>query len=249
MNRTIMGKIKCVKNKLILLFIFIASSMFAQKTELKACLTSGLFSFSGESNISTSKINFNSTPNFGERSYTNNPYGSNKGIGFGVSADITRVTQSGFVFGADLGYEFMRSLITIDGINGFDGTASFQLKATGQTFLNYQFINLFLHFGKRFILNETAIDIEGGFDLNQCLKGFETGNATDINGKAYTTSFDRKTITADPRLRIQMNVKYSKLGFSLGYSKGFVNYNAGSVGGDSRFTSNLIRFGFSYQII
>jgi hypothetical protein len=237
------------KNKLIFLFIFITSSIFAQKTELKACLNSGLFSFSGESNISTSKINSNITPNLGERSYTNNPYGSNKGIGLGISAAITRVTQRGFVFGADLGYEVLRSLITIDGINGFDGTASFQLKATGQTYLNYQFINLYLHFGKRFKLSETAIDFEGGFDLNQCLKGFETGNATDINGKTYTTSFDRKTITADPRLRIQMNVKYAKLGFSVGYSQGFVNYNAGFVGGNSRFTSNLIRFGFSYQII
>ncbi len=231
-----------------ILSILLVSTLFAQKTELKVSFNSGLFSFAGSSVESTSKINYNKTSNFEERSYTNNPYGSKSGIGYGISVDVTRVTKNGVVIGADLGYEVLRSLITIDGINGFDGTAYFQLKADGQTFLNYHFINLFLHFGKRFNLNETDIDIVGGFDLNQCVKGVETGSATDVNGKEYTTYFNRKTITADPRLRIQMNVKYSKIGFNVGYAHGFVNYNAGFIGGNSRFNSRLIRFGLSYQI-
>jgi hypothetical protein len=228
--------------------IFFLSTLFSQKTEFKISLNSGLFNFSGLSAESTSKINYNKNPNYGDRSYTNNPFGSNKGIGIGLSADITRLTKSGFVIGADLGYEVMRSLITIDGINGFDGVASFQLKADGQTFLNYQFVNLFLHFGQRFKFNNVNIDLVGGFDLNQCLKGNETGNATDVNGKEYTTSFDRKTITTDPRLRAQMNVKYSKMGFYIGYAHGFVNYNAGFIGGSSRFSARLMRFGITYQI-
>jgi hypothetical protein len=237
------------KVNIIFLCICLSATLFAQKNELKVTLGSGLLSFTGLSDQATSRINYSKSPNFGERSYTNSPFGSNKGIGLGLSADVTRVTKNKFLFGADLGYELQRSSITIDGINGFDGTSSFQLKANGQTFLNYHFINLFLHFGKRFVLNETAIDLQGGFDLNYCLKAIETGSATDINGKEYTTSLDRKTINSDPRLRIQLNVKYSKLGFYVGYAQGFVNYNAGFVGGNSRFTSNLIRFGFSYQII
>lgn len=232
----------------ILSFLFL-STLFAQKTELKVSFNSGLFSFAGSSVESTSKINYNKTSNFEERSYTNNPFGSKNGMGYGLSVDVTRVTKNGVVIGADLGYEVQRSLITIDGINGFDGTASFQLKADGQTFLNYHFINLFLHFGKRFNIHDTKIDIVGGFDLNQCLKGIESGNATDVNGKEYTTYFDRKNITTDPRLRIQMNVKYSKIGFYVGYAHGFVNYNAGFIGGNSRFNSRLIRFGLTYQFL
>jgi hypothetical protein len=237
------------KTILSILSILFSTALFSQKNEFKVSLNSGLFSFAGTSTETTSRINYNKNPNNGELSYTNNPFGSEKGIGLGISADFTRVTKSGAVIGADLSYEVMRSLITIDGINGFDGTASFQLKANGQTFLNYHFINLFLHFGQRFKLNSTDFDLIGGFDLNQCLQGIESGNAVDINGKEYVTSFNRKTITADPRLRVQMNVKYTKVGFYLGYAHGFVNYNEGFVGGNSRFSSRFIRFGFSYQIL
>jgi hypothetical protein len=232
-----------------LLSILLSTPIHAQKTELRMSLNSGLFSFEGASDGNTSTINYIKTPIDGERSYTNNPFGSDKGIGLGISADVTRVTKSGVVIGLDLGYEILRSSIKIDGINGFDGMASFQLKADGQTFLNYHFINLFLHFGQRLKINDTQIDFVGGFDLNHCVKGNETGNAIDVKGKEYTPAFNRKTITTDPRLRAQMNVKHSKLGFYLGYSHGFINYNAGSVGGTGRFSSRLIRFGFIYQIL
>jgi hypothetical protein len=236
------------KTLLYVLFSFILNTVFAQKTEFKASLNLGLFSFAGASAENSSQINYSKSPFFGETSYTNNPYGAKNGMSYGISAVVTRVTKKNFLFGVDLGYEVLRSLMTIDGISGFDGTSTFQLKATGQTFLNYHFINLFPHIGQRFSINNFDFDITGGFDINYCVKTLEKGSATDVNGLEYTTSRERKTISVDPRPRIQLNVKRSKIGIYLGYSHGGINYKQGFVGGTNECYSRLIRFGFTYQV-
>ena len=236
------------KTLLIVLSSFILTTIFAQKTEVKLSLNFGLMSFSGPSAENTSQINYSQFAGLSTLGYTNNPYGTKAGIGYGISADVTRKTKKGFLFGADLGYEVLRSLITIDGINGGNDKGTFQLKATGQTFLNYHFINLFPHIGQRFSVKDFDIDISGGLDINYCLKTLESGQATDDNGLAYTTSRDRKTISIDPRPRIQLNVKRAKIGIYVGYSHGVVNVKRGFVGGVNECVSRVTRLGLTYQI-
>jgi hypothetical protein len=245
-RKTIQNNMK--KTLLILGYMFTFNAMVAQKIELKTSLNFGLFSFAGLSAESTSQINFSNFKQLGDVSYTNNPYGSKQGMSYGLSFDATKVTKKGFLFGADLGYEMLRSLITIDGINGFDGSKTYQVKATGQTFLNYHFINLFPHIGYRFSLNNIDFDVLGGFDINYCVKTLEKGNATDANGLEYTTLRDRKTISTDPRPRIQLNAKRSQFGIYVGYSQGEINYKDGYVGGVNECNSRLIRFGLTYLI-
>jgi hypothetical protein len=236
------------KTLLVILSTFFLTTIFAQKTEVKLSLNFGLMSFSGPSAENTSKINYFKNVSFGDINYTNNPYGTKAGIGYGLSADVTRKTKKGFLFGADLGYEVLRSLMTIDGINGGNDKGTFQLKATGQTFLNYHFINLFPHIGQRFSVKDFDIDISGGLDINYCLKTLESGKATDENGLEYTTSRDRKTISYDPRPRIQLNVKKAKIGIYVGYSHGVVNVKQGFVGGVNECVSRVTRLGLTYQI-
>ncbi|MFT3945447.1 MAG: hypothetical protein QM763_00620 [Agriterribacter sp.] len=226
-----------------ILFTFNASH--AQKTEFNASLNSGLFSFRGES-ASKSSIFFIATG--AENHYTNNPYGSKNGLSYGISAGIKRPAKNNLLIGLDAGYEMLRSKIIIDGISLSTYSSSI-VQATGHTYLNSSFINLFPYGGYRFSCrNNFYIDLTGGFDLGFCTNSREKSTATDPNGKKYEFSINRKTINTDIRTRIQITAHYKMIGIYAGYSAGLVNYKSGYVGGVNEAYSRMLRFGTTFTI-
>jgi len=233
------------KTFLTLLTVLFLTNSFGQKTEFRIAFNSGLFSFSGQSAEKYSQINFSNSSNSG---YTNNPYGSMAGLCYGLSGNLKRVTKKNLVLGLDMGYETLRSKIKISAISGNTGTSTYEYSATGQTFLNYNFINLFPYIGHRFNVRKVSFDIVGGFDIAYCLKAREKGNASVTNGTKYTTSVDRKTINTDIRPRIQISADYQKIGIYVGYSYGLANYMSGYVGGTNECYARLTRFGLTYRL-
>ncbi len=219
--------------------------LFGQKTEFKVQLNSGLFSFVGASAVHSTFINGADSPNSG---YTNNPYGAKYGLCYGASATVTRVTRRKFLLGLDVGYEILKSKVSIESVNGRDSRSSFDLPATGQTFLNFSFLNIYPHIGQRFIIKNVVFDITGGLDIGRCFKAVEQGEATTTDGQTFTTSRNRTTLSNDIRPRIQLATTYGTIGIYVGYAEGIPNYLSGYVGGTNESRSRLIRFGLSYRI-
>ena len=72
----------------ILLLILTLTKGYSQKTEIRVCLNSGLFSFDGKSAEANSQFNLFTNSNSG---YTNNPYGTKSGFSYGLSLNLQRV--------------------------------------------------------------------------------------------------------------------------------------------------------------
>jgi hypothetical protein len=228
---------------IILLFLIKASG---QKTELRGAMNSGLFSFSGLSSRGTTSINWDDRTSSG---YTNEPYGTRSALCYGFSFNVKRVTKRNFLFGIDLGYETLRSKVSIDRIDGYTGFSTYQYIATGKTFLNSDFLNLNPFLGYRIYSKNISFDLTGGFDFGYCLKGTENGKARASNGIKYSTSGDSKSGIIDFRPRFQFSAGYKKFGLYAGYSYGLLNYMMW-VKGDGIWEaySRLVRFGITYQI-
>lgn len=229
-------------------FLFLTDT-FGQKTEYSLSFNSGLFSFAGESAEKTSQINYSSNcwiPETG--GYTNNPYGSKSGLSYGLSINAKRITKKRVVLGLGLGYETLRSRISITEIGEHNMGDSFHLSAKGRTNLNYGFINLNPQIGYRFSKNNILFDLTAGFDAAYCLYTRERGKATAENGEKYKSSRNRKTISTDIRPRIELSARLGQNGISVGYSYGLSNYKSGYIGGVNQCYARLLRFGFTRQI-
>ena len=230
---------------LTLTFLFFLTIAYGQKTEFRLSLNSGLFSFAGQSPESTSFINFSDKTSSG---HTNNPYGSKNGLCYGLSGNIKRVSKQNFILGLDLGYETLRSKVSINQISEYTGTSTYQYDASGQTFLNSNFININPFWGYKTSAKQINFNITGGLDFGYNLSVDENGNATAINGTKYETSIDRKTIKWDIRPRMQISADYKKIGLYVGYSFGLSNYKREYLGGINEAYSRIIRFGMTYKI-
>ena len=226
--------------------LLIFTALTAQKTEYRLGFSSGLFSFSGKSAQTTSAINYSKPLN---TAYTNNPYGSQQGLCYGLLANMKRVSKKNFVFGIEAAFERVKSVININTVNHYDGlSASTQFAAEGKTHLAFNFINLQPFAGYRFALKGLAFDLTAGVDVAFCLQAKENGNATAANGTTYNTSLDRKTITTDIRPRLQISTGYKSFGVYFGYSFGQTNYKAGYIGGTNDAYAEFLRFGITYLL-
>lgn len=216
----------------------------AQKTSFSIAFNSGLFSFHGASAASVSRINFDDPSN---RGYTNNPYGTQGGLMYGVSGNIRRIYGNGLIVGLDAGFESGSSRIHIEGINGHKVSSSYYLSADGTTRLVSSFLNFFPHGGIKLNFSKVNFDLIGGMDVAYCLNTLEKGKALAEVGANFTTWVERKTVGTDFRPRIQIAAHYQKMCIYLGYSHGLVNYLAGYIGGENECYSRIIRMGIGYQ--
>lgn len=214
--------------------------------EFAVAFDSGLFSFGGKSAESSTFINTSDVAS--QSGYTNNPYGTKNGLGYGVSVNAKNVFSKHYLLGLAVGYEAMNSKIDITGINSFGPTGSSNLPATGVTKLNTQFLNLHPNFGFRFGKSETTLDLTAGVDVGIILKATENGEAETTNGAIVTTGRDRKNIKTDLRPRLQLTANYQKFSIYAGYAHGLSNYLNRYVGGSWEAKSRVARFGLSYRI-
>jgi len=233
---------------LIIISLQILISVFGQKTEFGCSFNSGLFSYAGKSAVGTSFINVDDNATTG---YTNNPYGSKNGLCYGVSLNLKRITKIHFIYGMDIGYENLRSMVSINEVFGLYDLHTYQYAATGQTYLNTNFLNFNPFIGYRLNIKTVSFDLTGGIDYGYILSSNENGNAISTYGVKYTTStsMNRKNISSDIRQRIQISAKYKKYGLYIGYSYGLSDYlNHMESDSYEECYSRLIRFGITYQI-
>ena len=234
-----------MNKKLITVLLVLSSfNVFGQIVEYSIQINSGFFKFSGNSAENIEQINFNLN---NEDGYTNNPYGSEFGLSYGISTSLIKTTKTNLRFGIDLGYEMLRSKIEIDGVWQNNGSASVKISATGKTNLNSSFINLFPRFGYQISNPIYNLYFDGGFDFAYCLASTEIGYAQSET-REYETKRDRKTIDFDVRPRIQIGMTRNRFGGYVGYSKGLINYKSGFAGGTNEAYSELVRIGLTYKL-
>lgn len=231
-------------SKFKLLFAFLLASNLpltskAQQLEVRASLNSGFYSYRGSGAESVSRIN--------DVAYTNNPYGSKGGLSYGLSFNIRQVAKSNFIFGADLGYEMLRSKVKLE---YFDVIGDIASDFAGRTYLNTSFINLFPYLGGRFTVSQQHFDLVGGLDVGQVLSSKENGDAKSIDNSQFhiQTSVDRKRLKTDLRPRIQLSTDFERTGFYVGYSHGMRNYMAGLDGMTVEAYSRMLRVGLTYRL-
>ena len=233
--------------KTLLLFLsFICLTVSAQTTEIRVEVNSGNFKFTGNSAEGSTFVSV--TEGWSFSNYVNNPYGSKSELGAGVALDVRKVTASKFLFGADLGYEIWRSKILINNVwYVTDATAPEWLDAEGKTNITYHNINLQPFIGYRIPVMNVLMDVTLGSDFAFIVNSKEK---TAFNYQNQTVEFknDRKTISTDIRPRIQLDFFYQKLGLSVGYSFGAINYLKDYDGANLDAKSRIIRFGVSYQL-
>ena len=220
--------------------------ILAQTTEIRAEVNSGNFKFTGNTAERTTFVSV--TEGWSFSNTVNNPYGTKSELGAGIAVDIRKVTASKFLFGADLGYEIWRSKILISQVwYATDATAPEWLDAEGKTNITYHNINLQPFVGYRIPVMNILMDVTVGSDFAFIVDSKEK---TAFNYQNQTVEFknDRKTISTDIRPRIQLDFLYQKLGLSLGYSFGTINYLKDSDGANLEAKSRIIRFGVSYQL-
>lgn len=227
----------------LLLFVFITTA-YGQNTEFSVHFNSGLYSYGGESATQNSIIIISDVNS--EGNYTNNPYGTQKKISYGFSAQLQRITSNRFVFGLQSGYEVLRSQVGIVEVAGGYNTP--QSNASGQTLLINEFVNIYPNFGRRFIHNDLTIDLAAGPELGFNMGSREKGEATMDNGTVIKTDRERNHTDRDYRLRSSVTVYYNNLGISTGYSFGVSNYSGNLIGANRERFSRFIRFGLSYRI-
>ena len=230
----------------VIILFLVFKNTSAQHSELRVSLSSGMFSFSGASALSVTSLNYYDLT---ETAYLNS-YGSKSGLCYGFSLNVERVTTGNIILGIEAGYESLRSKVSINRIDGYDGTTTYQYDATGKGYQGHEFLNSYPFIGYRFVATNLFFDLTGGFDFGYTLRLKDKANATAVNGIKYTVSSTGfKDIRFDFRPRIQLAAYYGKTGIYFGYSYGLLNYEMWTKGGNNNEAfARLIRFGITYRI-
>ena len=241
--------------KHILLFFSLClfSKVYAQKFEINADAYSGLFHYGGDGTATTSYIET------GNPNYTYDPYGNKNGFSYGAGLRLQYVAKSGFIIGAGVDYEILRSRVDVSvyqpvyflPANEDYGSQGFQslTPPTGHTALQSQNINISPFIGYRIIAKNINIDLMPGIDLGFNINSYDKGSATDAVNNTYSTNLKLANQPTDFRLRFGAAAGCGRFGFTASYAYGLTNlYKTTPMGSNYNANSELIRFGLSYRI-
>ena len=262
--------------KVLLAFAFMMSCMqlFAQKFEFSLLANSALFRYSGSYAVSSSFINEGTTP---AQSYTNNPYGSKNGFGYGTAVQGQYITKRGFIAGLQAGYDWSQSKEDInyvypDYYNIYPEIYTINtpiVETNGQSYLRDQYINLNPYIGYRLKVKNIKIDLMPGAEFGFNVNSYDKGSATAADGTVYKTDYKLKDAPVDIRLKFGIAAWYKRYGIIASYEQGLTNYtknlvstpyeppiiyyttsnSTGSAANTSAEAySRLFRFGIAYRI-
>ncbi|SDL19334.1 outer membrane beta-barrel protein [Siphonobacter aquaeclarae] len=232
--------------KLLLLLIVsgICFDAVAQSTEVAVGLSTTLSHFSG---ASANSHTFVSQEMMNSSVHVNNSLGSRPAWGYGFSGTIKRVGKRHFIYGADLGYERLRSAVHIDRFTIYGDFSTVGYDATGTAFLESDFLLLHPFAGYRFGRKSVSLDLTAGIDFGFRLKAKESGHF-HANGGEQPISGDPSTVRTDIRPRLQLAFSYRRAGINAGYSIGIKNYREGWLGGATEAYLNVVRAGIFYRL-
>ncbi|MCW9706438.1 outer membrane beta-barrel protein [Fodinibius salsisoli] len=237
-----------MKRLLLYLFpLFLASAASAQSTEFSAHLNSGLFSFGGSSATHNSFIILSDVAS--QTSYTNNPYGTQNSVSYGLALQLQRITSGNLILGTQMGFERLRSEVEITRTIGERKPNALYPSFSGETHLIHHFVNLYPYLGHRFKFPSSMdLDITLGADIAFNTSSREKGEAkAGGNDNIITTDKEQNSPGTDIRLRGQATFYYQQWGFSAGYSYGLHNYTSDYVGIDAETYARFIRMGITYR--
>jgi hypothetical protein len=239
---------------LTLLSFFVLTNLSAQNIELSVQANSGLFHYSGNSAVSTSAIYAGSSP---QQNYTSNPYGNKNGFSYGGDIQAQYVSKSGFITGLQAGYEILRSKLDVTGYDPVTfylapgpNFLPYQIPVKGQTFLQYQDIDLNPYIGYRWLIGKIKLDMMPGIDLGFNINSYDKGKATDNDGNVYRTDLKLLDAPTDVRLKLGVAATYKRFGITAAYLHGLTNlYKNINVNGSDDAHSELLSFGITYRIL
>jgi len=230
---------------LLALLLSLATFGFGQQVAYSIHANSGLFRFGGQSATKSSGLVLGSgRPDI---NYTNNPYGKNVALSYGLAAQVQKVNPKNLIYGLQAGYEILQSKVYLQHAYTLVSSAPAP-KASGETVFQHNFINAHPFLGKRFILNQITLDLSAGLDLGYCLQSHEKGKATDNSGQTFISDKDRAKPGLDTRPRLGITAYYHQVGLTAGYGHGLKNYTPQTEGANLENYARLIRFGLVYKI-
>ena len=235
-----------MKYFLILPITLVAGSAFGQQIEFSGRVSATAANFRGESAVSTSYVQGVT----GGKSYTQNPYGKNTGIGFGAAVRAQRVAKTGFLTALDLGYDFAHTTTDITGFTTNSSVTSNSYASSSTTHLYTQYATGFVGAGWRAKGEKFTLDGLVGPELAYVIQARDYGSGTANNGVGYSTDTNRTPAhSADFRLRADATVWAGRIGLAASYSYGFTNYYpANNITTDPQAYSNALRLGLAYRL-
>lgn len=241
--------------RVILIFIlstFLIINVLGQHNEFSIHLTSGLFSFGGSNATSSTRLFYYDSDN----SSVDNPYGRKFGFSYGLRFQVQRLIKSNYLFGLETCYESLSSKAKIDKLwGGYNYEVS-----VGKAILTHHFLNFHPYFGKRIkLFKEVKTDLTLGLDIGLCLNYNEHAIVNCSNGVTFEMTkyeihrYPENEPSSDIRPRFEFINYYKRIGLTIGYSYGLINYTPGSYWYDNKewtykTYSRMIRIGLIYKI-
>ena len=232
---------------LLLLALGSATLSFGQKMEYSAQLNSGLARFTGESASRNTVISVHGR--WQEDVYTSNPYGSRYNAAFGVSIQGQYVTAGGFLLGAQLGYELLRSRSNIESVYGhWTQSTPTRQPADGKAVIIANNINLQPYIGWRILASTVDLDLTLGWDVALNHKLREKSEATVDNGGEYKVQNEYGVLYTDFRPRLGLTGYKGHFGASMSYAHGLRNHQPYFDGANAKLYTQVFRVGLLYRL-
>lgn len=249
----------------VMCFIISAFHVSAQELEFLVSGNTGLFSFTGNNTSRTTQLNYSEDfyDLFGIGVYTSNSYGSRGGLAGGLSASFQRISKRNSILGIQAGYETYQSRVDINAVNTYGTLASKPVTethedATGKTNPGYYTINLSPYIGQRIESKLVMYDLNALVEFVHILGTYEKAKAIDASGDLHSFSYSSSTVPSnfknsnpvfqDLRFGLRLTTYYKRIGITLGYSLGVVNYSYDFGYGENIATSRIARFGVTYKL-
>lgn len=215
---------------------------YAQSSDIKIDLCSGLFYFRGSGTNSRTTL-LGPGSGFGE----NLQYPFSNKPGFVIAPEIIaqKLTKNNGLYGLAVSFQKTSNKIPIDSVFIKDENDQYYYyPAKGKADLEFVFTNVFPFVGKRFGNDKVMADVTAGLNFGFHIKSSESGSFQS-NVAGYDFYYLKAAPSVDLQPRAQVNVQLNRFGFVAGYSFGLTNFRKGY---SDKAYSSFLRLGISYTI-